>query len=266
VDLSFSVASYNTLASAYIQRAWYRRSPRLVLEPAWRVPALVDYISKLNADLFCLQEIEAETFVALRATLGENGYGAHYARKQNGHPDGLAILYRRRAFQWLGARVIAFADGANGAPDSGYMALMASLRTNNGVLGVINTHLIWDEPATPHEAKIGPRQAEQILAEYRRGVADAKGWIIAGDFNATPGSEIVTMLESAGFPYAHRELDEIFTCNVNQQARMIDYLVHSRSLRAEAIAPVKIDNQTILPSAEQPSDHVAILAKFSWQD
>jgi hypothetical protein len=74
------------------------------------------------------------------------------------------------------------------------------------------------------------------------------------------------MLESAGFPYAHRDLGEIFTCNVNQQARMIDYLVHSRSLRAEAIAPVKIDNQTILPSAEQPSDHVAILAKFSWQD
>jgi mRNA deadenylase 3'-5' endonuclease subunit Ccr4 len=266
VDLSFSVASYNTLASAYIQRAWYRRSPRLVLEPAWRVPALVDYISKLNADLFCLQEIEAETFVALRATLGENGYGAHYARKQNGHPDGLAILYRRRAFEWLGARVFAFADGANGAQDSGYMAVMVSLKSVNGVLGVINTHLIWDPPDVLPEAKIGPRQAEQILAEFHRDATDAKGWIIAGDFNATPGSEIVSMLESAGFPYAHRELGEIFTCNVNQQARMIDYLFHSRSLRAEAIAPVKIDNQTILPSAEQPSDHVAILAKFSWQD
>ena len=74
--MSFSLASYNVLASAYIQRAWYRRTPALVLNPAWRVPALVQNISRLNADLLCLQEVEPVTFVALRSYLGERGYGA----------------------------------------------------------------------------------------------------------------------------------------------------------------------------------------------
>src|SRR6188768_1730960 len=88
-SMSFIAASYNVLASAYIQRAWYRRTPALVLDPAWRVPALVQRICKLNADLFCLQEVEPETFVALRTFLGERGYGGEYARKLAGRPEGL---------------------------------------------------------------------------------------------------------------------------------------------------------------------------------
>ena len=64
--MTFTAVSYNVLAAAYIQRAWYRRTPALVLDPTWRVPALVQYISLLNADLICLQEVEPVTFVALR--------------------------------------------------------------------------------------------------------------------------------------------------------------------------------------------------------
>ena len=61
----FSVASYNVLASAYIERAWYRRTPVIALDRAWRVPALVQHVAKLDADILCLQEVEPESFASL---------------------------------------------------------------------------------------------------------------------------------------------------------------------------------------------------------
>jgi mRNA deadenylase 3'-5' endonuclease subunit Ccr4 len=259
------VASYNVLASAYVQRAWYRRTPALVLDPAWRVPALVQHISKLGADIFCLQEIEPETFVALRTFLGERGYGAQYARKFGGRPDGCAILYRREAFELIGVRSFRYADAGGSAPDTGHIAMVALLQSGGGVLGVINTHLAWDPPDSARSAQHGLRQAHQLVAEYENSAAQARGWIVTGDFNATPGSEIVTAMEQASFQYAHRGLPEVFTCNIGASARLIDYLFYSSEFHADPVVPPTIDDFTILPSAEQPSDHVAIMAKFGWK-
>src|SRR5918999_4186303 len=136
--MSFTVATYNVLASAYIQRAHYPRTPAMVLNPAWRVPALVQYISRLKADILCLQEVEPETFVALRTSLGETGYGAQYARKYARRPEGCAIFYKQNAFELLGAHVIAYADGAGAAPDTGHIALTTRFRNAGNILGVIN--------------------------------------------------------------------------------------------------------------------------------
>ena len=264
--MAFTVATYNALASAYIQRAWYPRTPALALEPAWRAPALVRHVSKLGADIFCLQEMEPETFVAFRTTLGEQGYGSQYARKLAQRPDGVAIFYRRAAFELLSARVIAYSDGAGVAPDTGYVALIALLRNPGGILGVINTHLIWDPPSTARGMQLGLSQAQQLLAELESGAADARGWIVSGDFNVTPESEIVALIKQAGFQYAHRDLPEVYTCNFGANARLIDYLFHSEKLRAEPARPTRIDDRTILPSADEPSDHVAIMATFHWKD
>lgn len=262
----FSVVTYNVLASAYIQRAWYRRTPALVLDPAWRVPALVQHVAKLDADIVCLQEVEPETFVALRATLAERGYGAHYERKLAGRPEGLALFYRLAVCELGGTRALIFADGAGAAPDTGYIALIALFRIANTILGVINTHLTWDPPNAARQAPIGLRQARQLVAELQSCASAARGWIVSGDFNVSATSEIVALLKRAGFRYAHETLPGVATCNVNRQARMIDYLFYSAALAAEPRQPVPIDDNTILPSAEQPSDHVAIAARFDWRD
>ena len=258
----FSVATYNLLASAYIERAWYPRSSALLLDPSWRVPALVQHVARLGADLFCLQEVEPVTFAALRATLGERGYNGQFARKLAQRPDGVAIFYRREVFELLNCRVAAYADGL---PPTGYVALIALLRSAGGVLGVINTHLMWDAPGTAPAAQIGLRQARQLVSEYKSCAADGQGWIIAGDFNVTPESEIVALMAGAGFPFAHCGLAGIGTCNVGAKARLIDYLFHSKDLTAEPLPPTAIDERTILPSAEEPSDHLALLAKFEWR-
>lgn len=264
--MSFSVVSYNVLASAYIQRAWYRRTPALVLDPAWRVPALVQHITDLNADLFCLQEVEPETFVALRTSLMERGYAGEFARKLAGRPEGLAVFYRRALFELVGSRVVAYRDGDGIVADSGYIAHFTLLRNAGKTLGVINTHLTWDPPNAAGAAQRGLRQVQQCLAEYHSQAADAGAWIIGGDFNVTPESEIVALLQQAGLQYAHHDLADVFSCNIGGSARLIDYLFYSGKLNAQALVLSRIDAQTILPSAEYPSDHVPIMARFDWRD
>ena len=107
-------------------------------------------------------------------------------------------------------------------------------------------------------------QARGLAAEFISAAADARGWIVAGDFNATPDSEIVSIIKDAGLRYAHAGLAGVSTCNVNADARMIDYLFYSSTLSAEPAMPERIDDATVLPSVEQPSDHVALLSRFAW--
>lgn len=263
--MSFLAASYNVLATAYIERAWYPRTPALLLNPTCRVPALVQHIVSLNADLLCLQEVEPQTLAPLRATLAGEGYVFQYARKRNNRPDGCALVYRQSLFQLVESQTIAFADGA-GAADTGYIALAATFRCESRSLQVITTHLTWDPPGvTPPERQLGYRQMRQLLDELAATVGQSDGLLLAGDFNVTPDSALVKMIEQAGLQRAHGGLAKAYTCNVNQQARTIDYLFHSPSLSAEPVAPQRIDDYTILPNAEQPSDHVAILSRFRWQ-
>lgn len=260
--MSFSVTTYNVLADAYANRAWYRRTPALVLDPTWRVPALVQYIAAIDADIICLQEVEPRVLAALRLRLGAAGYGMQYGRKNAGRPDGCAIFYRQANFDLVDASVMAYADADGASADSGYVALIAQFRSVDGVIGVVNTHLTWDPPGTPLASRRGYRQACQLLHEWEK-IADlADAWIVTGDFNVTPDSEIVAMVERAGLRYAHRDRPGVYTCSFNAQAKMIDYLFHSSALSSEPQRIISIGDRTILPCAEEPSDHVAIAARF----
>ena len=262
--MSFSVATYNLLASAYVNRAWYRRSPAMVLNPAWRVPVLAQYISLLKADLLCLQEVEPDVLATLRTTLAGSGYGVHYARKSARRPDGVAIFYRPGKFEPVKTTRLDYADAQAGEADSGYIALIALFRAAGRLLGVINTHLLWEPPGTALELQRSYRQARQLLTEYQRTAGEADAWILAGDFNVTPDSALIARIRQAGFEYSHYGLAGAASCNVNGEARMIDYIFHSSALRCEPVEIIPVDNRTILPSADQPSDHVAISARMDW--
>jgi mRNA deadenylase 3'-5' endonuclease subunit Ccr4 len=260
----FSVATYNLLASAYINRSWYPRTPAMVLNPAWRIPALAQYVSALKADLHCLQEVEPDVLATLRTSLGSR-YDVHYAQKSARRPEGVAIFYRRDKFEPLRVTRLDYADGEAGGRDSGYIALFALFRAADRVIGVINTHLLWDRPGSALELQSGYRQARQLLMAYEKTASSADGWILAGDLNVTPDSALIAMIRQAGFEDAHHGLSGTASCNVNGEARVIDYIFYSAALHAEPAAVAAVDNRTILPSAEQPSDHVAIAARIGWR-
>ena len=253
-----------SLADAYVQYALYRRTPKMVLNPAWRIPALVQHVTDLGTDVICLQEVEMGTFAALKSRLSSLGYAAQYTRKTGGKPDGCATFYRQHEFELIAARSVEFADGDQGQADSGHITLIVLLRMAGRVIGIANTHLSWDPPGILHAARLGYRQALQLLNECQTMAPMCDGWLICGDLNATPDSRIVATLESAGFQYAHAGLTHTYTCKVNSEVKMIDYLFHSCNFRAEPERVLRISDQSVLPSAEQPSDHLPVAARFFW--
>ena len=263
--MSFTVATYNALANAYIRHTWYRHTPRLVLDPLWRVPALVQYVAALGTDVICLQEVEMDAFVALNTRLNAAGYLGQYARKRGDQPDGCATFYRQPAFELIGTQVVEYADGSRWKGNSGHIALIVSLRTAGRVIGIANTHLTWDPPGNPGgAARLGDRQARQLLNDCQTMASTCDGWLICGDLNATPDSEMVATFKTAGFQYAHAGLARTYTCKVNAELKMIDYVFYSPEFRAEPRDVVQISNQTVLPSAEQPSDHLPVVARLFW--
>ena len=262
--MSFTVATYNVLANAYIQHTWYRRTPKLVLDPLWRVPALVQYVAALGADVVCLQEVEMDVFVALNTRLNAAGYLGQYARKRGSQPDGCATFYRQPAFELIDTSVVEYTDGTRWKANSGHIALIVFLRTAGRVLGIANTHLTWDPPGTSGAARVGDRQAQQLLNNCQAIGSTWDGGLICGDFNATPDSQMVARFEGAGFQYAHAGLARTYTCKVNTEVKMIDYIFYSRGFRSEPRDVVQISDQTVLPSVEHPSDHLPVVARLFW--
>src|SRR5262245_16900968 len=120
--MAFTVATYNVLASSYIKPPWYPFTPPSVLAPEHRLPALVWHLVGLDADVFCLQEVEEVAFGSFEAGLAPSGYTGHYTRKGGGKPDGCATFYRTAAFEPLGADRVDYRDGAGGRGDSGHIA------------------------------------------------------------------------------------------------------------------------------------------------
>src|SRR2546423_1309067 len=147
--MSFTVATYNVLASAYINPKWYPGVPEHLLRPETRVPALVRHVEALGADVACLQEVEPDVFAALNDRLGPLGCAGHYERKGRNRPDGCATFVRTAAFAVRRVRRLEYRDRESGAEaHSGHVALLLALERDGRLLGVANTHVRWMAPDT----------------------------------------------------------------------------------------------------------------------
>src|SRR5262249_13117158 len=157
--------------------------------PERRLPALVRHVEGLHADLACLQEVEDETFAALKARLGD--YEGHYEKKR-GKPDGCATFFRRGVFAPHGVKRLEYRDTPQ-------LAGLLSLEPAGRLLGVANTHLRWDRPETSLAEQVGYRQALELLTEGEAYRPFQDGWLVCGDFNRTPDSGVVSLLLQGGF-------------------------------------------------------------------
>jgi mRNA deadenylase 3'-5' endonuclease subunit Ccr4 len=260
----FSLASYNVLATAYIRRAYYPRTPALILEPAWRIPVVVQRVSALDNDIICLQEVEREVLAPLRLGLGAKGYSCDFTPRGGGRPDGCATFYRSSRFELNHKRPVSCESRDSDNRGGGQIGMVTTFTDGDRSLGVINVHLTWDRPETPAPQRAGLSQAARLVEVYESVRSTADAWIVAGDLNVTPDSDLVEMLADAGFSYAHRFVD-CHTCKVGAEAKTIDYVLYSPPLAAEPEASSTIGAGTVLPSADEPSDHVPIAARFMWR-
>ena len=261
--MAFTVATYNVLATGYIRLRFYPRTPAALLSPAVRLPALARHIASLDVDVACLQEVDTEIYAAVEAVLRPAGFIGQWTPKEGNRPDGCAAFLRTAAVELFEATRLLFADGRDDEPASGHIAQILLVRIAGRRLGIANTHLRWSPSDLPPSAQVPMRQVDELL---RHVAADQRGddWILCGDLNMTPETAVIGALRTAGFVAAHRHVKPGFTCNPNGQAKTIDYLFHGPGLHSEPRALPAIDDRTPLPSPEQPSDHLALTAFFSW--
>ena len=125
-------------------------------------------------------------------------------------------------------------------------------------IGLANTHLKWAPPGLAHDLE----QIRELIDTLSSPDWTGADWIICGDFNAKPDSPVLTALKAAGYRPSHNGEVQGHTCNPNGVAKTIDYLCHTAALNSSPLPLPPIDDLTPLPSAEQPSDHLAVLADF----
>jgi mRNA deadenylase 3'-5' endonuclease subunit Ccr4 len=252
--MSFRVVTWNVLATSYIRSSFYPLTAARCLEPARRHPAIVERALALDADVLCLQEVEPEVFDALRRKLA--GYVGELALKE-GKPDGCATFVRSVRCSVLEPHHrLVYSDG------SGHIAQLTVADHEGRRVAVVNTHLKWDPPHTSVEKQWGMGQIREALELFERTPSD--GAILCGDLNVTEESDVVRALRAAGFEHAHHDvLRGTRTCNSSGVPKLIDYVFFRRSLRATPQLPREIDEQTALPSDEEPSDHLALGATFA---
>jgi mRNA deadenylase 3'-5' endonuclease subunit Ccr4 len=258
---SFRLSSYNVLADSYVKPQWYPDVDQEVLRWDKRKFALSERVARLNADIVCLQEVEADAYALFERNLGAKDYVGVYAQKRRGRPDGCATFFRQQGLRFISSETIYYCDGLMAEPDSGHFALACSFESEWGVIRVANTHLRWDREDKPPEEHIGYREMRELLNDHFKHDQTSYAWIVCGDLNVQSNSAVINELRSTGFVDAYQGYEQA-TCNPNHRAKRIDYIFHTAGLRAEPARLLGIDDFTPLPSIDEPSDHLALVAAF----
>jgi mRNA deadenylase 3'-5' endonuclease subunit Ccr4 len=251
------ITTYNVLADAYIKPEWYPHTPAEILEFGTRQQALVNRIKALDADVVCMQEVEPSLMEALSAAFEPQGYAIEYAQKSRHKPDGSATLIRGGALE---SRSLYFDDNPGKKP-SGHVALIVKADLGGRTLTVVNTHLRWNPPGQRGADHIGYRQIEELLRH-----CSPDPMVVCGDLNVTAESDTIQRLLQAGLVDAFCQQPDAWTCNPNGIAKRIDFLFSSPQLKAQCQPLPEIDDNTPLPSASEPSDHLPVSADFMWVD
>ncbi len=222
------LATYNVLATAYIRASYYPEVEPRWLDPAWRHPAVVRRVQALEADVLCLQEVEAGVYAALREALPD--YVWNWLPKSGGRPDGCATAARTV----LSTRELVYADG------SGHVALLTEVAPG---LVVANTHLKWHQ---------GLPQITELLRLNPQ--------VVCGDLNVTSDDPVLKALCAAGFK---DDGNPAPTAVANGKAKKIDHVFSTLPMRAEP--PPRVMDHTPLPSAEEPSDHLPLVVQVDFR-
>jgi mRNA deadenylase 3'-5' endonuclease subunit Ccr4 len=262
--MAFTVVTYNLLADCHARPEKFPGVPAEHLGGEQRLPRLIEQVVHLGADVLCLQEVDAAVFGAVASRLQPLGYWDLFAPKTAGPLEGVATFVRTSAFTVHNKFVVNYRDATADQPATGHLALVLLLEKDGRLLYLANTHLRHDPPGTPAERRRALIEVRQLLAE-RATMVDTPTWIVAGDLNSTPASEVVAELRAAGLEHAYRDREGVTTFHGPDGEALVDYLFHTPDLTATPHDLPQFPAGTTLPSAEQPSDHLPVRATFDWR-
>ncbi|CAN7044896.1 unnamed protein product [Brassica oleracea var. botrytis] len=230
--IRFRLVSYNILAQVYVKSSLLPHSPPACLKWKARSHAILGVLKKLEADFFCLQEVdEYDRFY--RKNMDSLGYsGIYIQRTGQMKRDGCAIFYKPSCAELVAKERIEYNDlldsvkadsvqeteTSNESKDSrkdsrdlndplvrlkrDCVGIMAAFKINkpfHQVVIVANTHLYWD----PELADVKLAQAKYLLSrldQFKTLISNefecTPSLLLSGDFNSIPGDKVYSYLVS----------------------------------------------------------------------
>lgn len=211
---TFRVLTYNCLAEIYTSESLYAHCPDWALSWTYRRHNLLRELFSYDADIMCLQEIQADHYEAhLKPAFVRRGYDGVYKVKsreamgQKGKMDGCATFWKRNMFQLREQFTIDFNTAACMRYFSNPLALNRLMKGNialvtildfldgSGSLCVVNIHIYWD----PEQTDVKLFQVNVLMEELEAYLSQIEPYtplIIGGDFNSTPDSTIYELMST----------------------------------------------------------------------
>ena len=254
---TFRVAQYNALARSYSMKSYfpyathYIREDQENLDWSSRSQKLRQSIEKLDADIYCLCEIDEPEIFKLAS------HDSVYQQRPK-RPDGCLVMWRRSVFTLVGNCHVEF-------PKTDRLAVAVELQhvVSGQNFRVIGTHLFWDKTSDLQVKEAG------LLRDFIRTLSPMPT-ILAGDLNNTRGSETFNTVGSALV-----DLQDIFTIQnapppaftsvvpgANGRKEEIDFIFATRSEFLVTNAGVFVEGEITdgIPNALHGSDHLPVFA------
>lgn len=215
---SFTVMSYNVLAQDLLEchPYLYKKHDSKALQWKYRSATLWKEIKDGDADVLCLQEVQASHIDSFYNRLKGLGYQGIFKTRSNGHTDGCAIFYKSDKFKLVDSTTVEYYQDylpVGCILDRHNVAIVVRLALQNSSgceneLVVATTHLLYNPRR--HDVKLA--QTQVLLAELDRmsymGVDAVNGKpkyspiIVTGDFNLQPDTAVYRLIVDGFLRYS----------------------------------------------------------------
>ena len=221
-SVELTVLSYNVLAQELLAQHTYlyRRASQEALNWDKRAERLIREFKDSQADVLCLQEIQADHYDSFYLPRLERlGFRGIYKKRTGDKSDGCAIFYRNSKFLLREAISVEYCKPGVKLLDRdniGLIALLSPRQLKRSDLSaaaapficIATTHLLYNPKR--HDIKLA--QLQLLFAELDRiafnyngeGQAAAHSYhpvILTGDFNLTPDTKIYQFITSGSIEY-----------------------------------------------------------------
>lgn len=237
------VLTYNILSEIYANTQSYPQCPSWALAWTYRKRNLIREMSRFDADILCLQEVQADHYEDhFHPYFQRKGYEGCFKGKtreamgRKGKIDGCATFYRSDMFSLREQFVVEYNTIAQTRTKEprilnrvlkGNVGLILILDTfdGSGPLVVANTHLYWDPEYT--DVKLFQvdafMQELELLIQSRQLGADVP-LILAGDFNSEPISSVYELISSGACSLSKNDVPDesslLTTCRLRHNLHL----------------------------------------------
>lgn len=264
-----SVLSFNMLADSLANS--FPNVDSKYLDWKHRKNLIIQCATERFPDIIVLQE--CDKFVEIYQVLSHN-YNGMFAQKQNHHIDGIAIFIRKH-IQIIRSYKLKYSNGSQ-------VACIAHLSLDGKHFMLAGTHLkssefedrklLTDDEVKNHDIKFQNIRLVQIMDLYKDLERSKLPFIIAGDFNEEPNRLATSFMDNVAVnAYDSRKYHYTTykkrTDTIKYQ--VIDHIYASKDFKIYSILPVPVienpynqNNNTFLPNAQYPSDHVYLYVEY----